>query len=304
MPPFPPAPPAPEPNDVLCRGATQFAAAPGARSFASIAPKLGTCDFEYGPLYSRHTGPLYARVPPSIPGTRLPVPGTPVAPSAIGPMPTTPSEPPACPAPEPPACPPEPPAHPPMRPVLSYGQCSQLLEVQELMCTLQSHRHAQLRFLEVQELMQMVPEPTMVPLLDRMMVPDLNDGTWQWEMYGGERRLCLRCGQTEYLRQGVCFNAQCSLAFQKYTAQELGERLLRWGRFLACKQLLFLLYVIGRMCPLKDTPNGSPPKWDYDGGVALYVKCKPSNPLRFPNVDMGFKYSGGLHFGYAFEGAA
>ena len=77
-----------------------------------------------------------------------------------------------------------------------------------------------------------------------------NDGgTWQWEMYGGERRLCLRCGQTEYLRQGVCFNAQCSLAFQKYTAQELGERLLRWGRVLACKQLLFLLYVIGRMCP-------------------------------------------------------
>ena len=131
-----------------------------------------------------------------------------------------------------------------------------------------------------------------------------NDGTWQWEMYGGERRLCLRCGQTEYLRQGVCFNAQCSLAFQKYTAQELGERLLRWGRVLACKQLLFLLYVIGRMCPLKDTPNGSPPKWDYDGGVALYVKCKPSNPLRFPNVDMGFKYSGGLHFGYAFEGAS
>ena len=114
-----------------------------------------------------------------------------------------------------------------------------------------------------------------------------NDGTWQWEMYGGERRLCLRCGQTEYLRQGVCFNAQCSLAFQKYTAQELGERLLRWGRVLTCKQLLFLLYVIGRMCPLKDTPNGSPPKWDYDGGVALYVKCKPSNPLRFPNVDMG-----------------
>ena len=131
-----------------------------------------------------------------------------------------------------------------------------------------------------------------------------NAGTWQWEMYGGERRLCLRCGQTEYLRQGVCFNAQCSLAFQKYTAQELGERLLRWGRVLACKQLLFLLYVIGRMCPLKDTPNGSPPTWDYDGGVALYLKCKPSNPLRFPNVEMGFKYSGGLHFGYAFEGAS
>ena len=33
------------------------------------------------------------------------------------------------------------------------------------------------------------------------------------------------------------------------SAQELGERLLRWGRVLACKQLLFLLYVIGRMCP-------------------------------------------------------
>ena len=156
-------------------------------------------------------------------------------------------------------------------------------------------------------------------LLDRMMVPDLQllERSQRWhraqrwhrsqrclKMYGGERRLYLRCGQTEYLRQGVRFNAQCSLAFQKYTAQELGERLLRWGRVLACKQLLFLLYVIGRMCPLKDTPNGSPPKWDYDGGVALYVKCKPSNPLRFPNVDMGFKYSGGLHFGYAFEGAS
>ena len=66
----------------------------------------------------------------------------------------------------------------------------------------------------------------------------------------------------------------------------------------------FLLSVIGRTCPLKDTPNGSPPKWDYNGGVALYVKCKPSNPPRFPKVEMGFKYSGGLHFGYAFEGAS
>ena len=139
----------------------------------------------------------------------------------------------------------------------------------------------------------MVPGPTMVPEPTMLPEPTMVPGSGK----------CTEV-KAEYLRQGVCFNAQCSLAFQKYTAQELGERLLRWGRVLACKQLLFLLYVIGRVCPLKDTPNGSPPKWDYDGGVALYVKCKPSNPLRFPNVDMSFKYSGGLHFGYAFEGAS
>ena len=70
-------------------------------------------------------------------------------------------------------------------------------------------------------------------------------------------------------------------------------------------QAAFVFVVCNRQdVPSKDTPNGSPPKWDYDGGVALYVKRKPSNPLRFPNVEMGLKYSGGLHFGYAFEGAS
>ena len=67
-PPFPPAPPAPEPTMMF--PVTQFAAAPGARSFASIAPKLATCEFECFP-----EPPAHPPMPPCSATASVPTPG-------------------------------------------------------------------------------------------------------------------------------------------------------------------------------------------------------------------------------------